>query len=225
MKKILVTITTTDSSWRQKIEEIDKLNIKEAALFLTGLNFEERKECYSKLKKTGLKKIPFVHLRSDMTLKEIEFLIKNYQTKAFNIHSEKEFPLKYNLSSYSKQIYLENSGFPLTEEEIKKWVGVCLDLSHLEDDRNLNSSRYKKYLKLLEKYPIGANHISAVRKKVFNHPQFGLVKSAHFLKTLNELDYLKNFPKDFFAPLIAIELENSLKEQLKIKEYLETFIS
>jgi len=71
---------------------------------------------------------------------------------------------------------------------------------------------------------VGVNHVSAVRKKVFRHPEFGLVKSAHFLKSLSELDYLKNYPANFFAPLIAIELENSLEEQLKIKAYLEELL-
>ena len=67
MKKILVTITTTDSSWREKIEEVKNLELKEIALFLTCLNRQEREECYRALAKTGLEKIPFVHLRSDMS--------------------------------------------------------------------------------------------------------------------------------------------------------------
>ena len=224
MKKILVTLTTTNSSWREKIEEVKNFELKEIALFLTGLNRQEREECYRGLAKTGLKKIPFVHLRSDMSAEEIKFLIKNYQTEVFNIHSEEEFPLKDGLTSWANRIYLENTDLLLGEEELKKWAGICLDLSHLEDDRHLNPKRYKKYLKLIEKYPVGVNHVSAVRKKVFRQPEFGLVKSAHFLKSLNELDYLKNYPANFFAPLIAIELENSLEEQLKIKTYLEELL-
>ena len=159
-----------------------------------------------------------------MSAEEVKFLIKNYQTEAFNIHSEEEFPLKDGLTSWANRIYLENTDLLLNKEELKKWAGICLDLSHLEDDRCLNPTRYKKYLKLIEKYPVGVNHVSAVREKVFRHPEFGLVKSAHFLKSLNELDYLKNYPTNFFAPLIAIELENSLEEQLKIKTYLEELL-
>ena len=224
MKKILVTLTTTNSSWREKIEEIKNLELKEIALFLTGLNRQEREECYRALAKTGLEKIPFVHLRSNMSAEEVGFLIKNYQTEVFNIHSEREFPLKDDLSFWANRIYLENTDLLLTEDELKKWAGICLDLSHLEDDRHLKQKRYKKYLRLIKKYPVGVNHVSAVRKKVFRHPEFGLVKSAHFLKSLNELDYLKNYPDNFFAPLIAIELENSLEEQLKIKTYLEELL-
>jgi len=51
VKKILVTLTTTNSSWREKIEEIKNLELKEIALFLTGLNRQEREECYRTLPK------------------------------------------------------------------------------------------------------------------------------------------------------------------------------
>jgi len=223
MKKILVTITTTyRSHWRQKIREVNKLNIKEAALFLTGLNPQERKECYQLLKKSALIKIPFVHLRSDIAPWELKFLIKNYQSKIFNIHSETQYPLKHNLSLYSNQIYIENTDCLLNEKELQKWAGICLDLSHLEDDRCLNPKRYHYNLKIIKKYPLGCNHISAVRKKTFHHSQYGNIKSSHWIQNLAEVDYLKNFPKEFFSPVIAIELENSLKKQLKVKKYIET---
>ena len=123
MKKILVTLTTTNSSWREKIEEIKNLELKEIALFLTGLNGQEREECYRALAKTGLEKIPFVHLRSNMSAEEIRFLIKNYQTEVFNIHSEREFPLKDDLSFWANRIYLENTDLLLAEEELKKLGG------------------------------------------------------------------------------------------------------
>jgi len=224
MRKILVTITTIyDPNWRKKIREIDELNIKEAALFLTGLNPQERKECYQLLRKTTLIKIPFVHLRSDMAPWELKFLIKNYQSKIFNIHSETQYPLKHNLSSYSNQIYIENTNCLLNEKELQKWAGICLDFSHLEDDRCLSPKRYRYNLKIIKKYPLGCNHISAVRKKISHHSQYGDVKSSHWIQDLAEVNYLKNFPKEFFSPVMAIELENSLKKQLKVKRYIETF--
>jgi len=223
MRKILVTITTTHrSNWRKKIREIDELNIKEAALFLTGLNSQERKECYQLLKKTTLIKIPFVHLKSDMAPWELKFLIKNYQSKIFNIHSETQHPLEHNLSLYSNQIYIENTDCLLNEKEVQKWAGICLDLSHLEDNRYLNPKKYRHNLKIIKKYPLGCNHISAVRKKAFHHPQYGNIKSSHWIQNLTEVNYLKNFPKEFFSSVMAIELENSLKKQLKVKKYIET---
>jgi hypothetical protein len=38
---------------------------------------------------------------------------------------------------------------------------------------------------------------------------------------LADFDYLKNYPRKYFPPIIALELENSLKEQLQAKEYIE----
>jgi len=40
------------------------------------------------------------------------------------------------------------------------------------------------------------------------------------LEDFSELDYLRKYPKDYFSSLIALELENTIKEQLKAKEYI-----
>ena len=43
--QFLPAITTkTKSAWRDKVEEVKELKLKEVALFLTCLNQEERKE-------------------------------------------------------------------------------------------------------------------------------------------------------------------------------------
>ena len=47
-KKILLGLTTIaeGGEWKNKVKEIDKLDIKEIALFPTCLNLAERKELY-----------------------------------------------------------------------------------------------------------------------------------------------------------------------------------
>jgi Mg/Co/Ni transporter MgtE len=73
-KNVLLGLTTTsNSNWREKINEINKYNIKDIALFLTGIEHEERKELYSLLKKTDIKSIYHVHARGDMSEKEIQY--------------------------------------------------------------------------------------------------------------------------------------------------------
>ena len=47
--------------------------------------------------------------------------------------------------------------------------------------------------------------------------------SSHLLKDYHELDYIKKYKK-FLPDLISIELENSFKELLEIKKYLEKII-
>ncbi len=221
----LPAITTTQGSdWQAKVKEIDKLGLKQAALFLTCLDRpQQRKKLYSLLEKTKLKKIPFVHLRSDMLLSELDYLVEKWGTRVFNLHKSKEYAFKYDYVKYSQDkapICIENTGFMLDEQEVKKMAGICLDLSHLEDDRLLRPDIYKQTISLLKKYPVGCNHISAVQKQSHPDEQGKHWHSMHYLDDLAELDYLKKYPKSYFSNYIAIELENTLAEQLKIIDHL-----
>jgi len=223
--KILPTITTSgNSDWQNKIVEIKKLKLKEVFVFLTGLEEKERKELYKSLQKTEIEKIPFVHLRSDMKLEELDYLVENYKTEIFNLHTEKQYPLLYDYSKYKNIITIENkTAFRLDEEEIKNYAGICLDISHLENVRLLDEKAYEHDVSILEKYPIKCNHISAIQKKGF------LIKgrknyACHYLRDMSELNYLKKYPLKYFSNIIAIELENSIKEQLEIREHIINLI-
>lgn len=166
MKNILLTITTTGGSdWKDKITEIDKLMLEEVALFPTCLNKEERKELYDLLKKTKLKRIPFVHLRSDFDENEINWLRENFKTEVFNTHSERLYPLKYSWDKYKKDfIYLENTHLGFPEDELNDYAGICIDFSHLENDKILFSDRYRQSLRMIKNHKIGCAHLSAIKK-------------------------------------------------------------
>ena len=220
-RKILPSITTiTKSVWKDKIEEVKKLGLKEVFLFLSSLEKEGRKELYNLLNQSGIERIPFVHLRSDMELWEIECLIKNYKTEVFNIHTQREHPLSYDYSKYKNVIYVENTILPLDEEEIRDFAGICLDLSHLEGSRVMRKDVYESDIKLIKKYPIGCNHISAIDESSFSSKNPSPVYDNHFISDLVELNYLKKYPKEYFSSFIAIELENSIEEQLRVKKYI-----
>jgi hypothetical protein len=225
-RKILISITTTSNSdWRRKIKEIDNLKIKEIAVFLTCLDKKERKEFYNLLEKTKIKSIPFVHMRSDMSPKELDYFIKKYNTKVFNIHSKREYPLKYKHLENRDKIYIENVYCLFDNNEIKSFGGICLDLTHFENDRIFNKERYFKILKVIKEFKIGCNHISVI-KKTPRLDKYNNSKrcDSHFLENLSELDYLKKYPANYFSPFVAIELENTLKEQLEIKKYIEKIL-
>ncbi|MDO9509761.1 MAG: hypothetical protein Q7J14_00565 [Candidatus Magasanikbacteria bacterium] len=235
MKCILPTITTTyDSNWREKILEIDKLNLEEVALFPTCLKKEERKEMYEMLSKTKLKRIPFVHLRSDFDEEEISWLKEKYQTKVFNTHSEKLYPLSEKLyplfNSWDKFkkdfIYLENTHLGFPEDELRDYAGVCVDFSHLENDRLIYPERYEQSVRMMREHKIGCAHLSSIRDEQHLDPEKSeeLRYDFHELKNLSEMDYLKKYPQEYFPEFMAIELENSLEEQLRIKEYITKFI-
>jgi hypothetical protein len=222
MKKILPTITTTGkSNWRNKIKEVKKFQLKEVALFPTCLEKKQREELYSLLQKFNIRNIPFVHIRSDMDLNELDFLIKEFKVKIFNIHSDSEFPFVYDYSRYKKMIFVENVYYPLNEKEVRKFAGICLDLTHLENDKIFNPEKYQHNLKIIEKYPIGCNHVSSFQKNIRKDKRGYIRQDNHFLKNLTGMDYLKKYPKKYFSPFIAIELENSIKTQLKVKDYIK----
>jgi hypothetical protein len=225
MKILISIVTTEDSNWRAKFKEAKQLGVKEIGLFLTCLEKTERRELYRELKKSGIKKVPFVHLRSDMDAKEIDWLMKNYGTKVFNVHSAKHHPLLHDLSQFRKRIYMENNLHPV-HGEVGNWAGVCLDVSHFEDKRLrremllLNDVR-----KTLKKYPVGLWHLNAIMNDKAtdgrrNHRGY----DQHYFTDLKQLDYCVRYKKYLPKHYIVFELENSLKEQLMAKKYVEKLL-
>jgi len=228
--KIFPTIVTTSynhsfPNYLEKIKEAESLGIKKLCFFPTALEKEERKKAYRALEKSKIESIPFIHLRHDMEPDEAEFFIRRFQTKVFNVHFSPLF-LSERWRNYRERIYIENTVYPWKEEELKNFAGVCLDFSHLEDFRLLYPDGFGENIKILEKYPCGCGHISAVNSKPKYAAEFDLnYYSQHYFESLTDFDYLKNYPRKFFPPIIALELENSLREQLQAKGYIEKIMS
>ncbi len=233
-KKILLGLTTiTAGEWRNKVKEIDRLNLKEIALFPTCLNLAERKELYGLLEKTGLESIPHVHLREEDTETwELDYFLKSYNTRVFNVHALKEADDFINKhQKYKVNIYVEN-GHELNDsfkKTVKLCGGICLDLSHWESRgfREKNKG-YNQLADLLSRFEIGVNHLSAIklqplirRNKLTNqsHNHY----DSHWLDELSEVDYVIKY-KNYLAEIISIELENSLERQLEVKKYLEKIL-
>ena len=224
--KFLPTITTTSGSdWKAKIREINDLNIKEIALFPTCLNEEERKTLYSLILQSTIKRIPFVHLREDMKISELDYLIKKYNTQVFNIHSEKQFPARADWEKYKNIICIENTQANfLDEEEVKRWGGICLDFSHLEDNQILDKEKYENDLRIISKYPIRCNHISTIKEKFIVDEDGRIQYTSHTLHDRSELDYLKKYPIEFFSEFCAMELDNTIADQLAAIDYITSLL-
>jgi hypothetical protein len=220
---ILPTITTIFPNWRDKLKEAEELKLKEINIFPTCLEVKERKNLYENLKKIGIVKIPFVHIRSDMDVWELDLLARDFKTEMFNTHTQREYPLSFNLDKYKNIIYIENTEEPLDEKEINQFAGICLDFSHLDYDRRFKEDTYKHNVKMIEKYGCGCNHISP-QISFFSPNKEKATEHHHFLKSLTQLDYLKNYPKRYFSPYLAVEIENSLKEQLGAIEYIKKIL-
>jgi len=74
---------------------------------------------------------------------------------------------------------------------------------------------------LLERFPVGADHVSAFKLR----PQANWRCDRHFVSEPDDLDYLAGFPRRYFAKYVAIEMTNPLEEQLSIKNRIETLLA
>ena len=219
---------TTGENWRDKFREIEYLRIEKIAVFLTMIEKPDRKSLYQLIEESPIKKIPIVHLRSDMDIEELDFFAKKYDTQIFNTHSSKEFPISEKwLREYRELISIENThNFPLEEEEVRKYGGICLDMSHLENSRILETERYNKEVEIISKFKIRCNHISAVKKdfSFVDAEKRKLRYDSHKLDNHTELDYLKNYPVNYFSDLCAMELSNGIAEQMEAIAYINSFM-
>lgn len=232
-KIILPGLTTTPrSDWRKKVKEIKKFNLREIALFPTYLEIKDRKELYDLLKKTDLERIPHVHLRDDMEEWELDFFIKRYKTEVFNIHPDNASQRFLKNNKYASRIYIENM-FQIDDDflnSIKMGKGICLDISHWEDQGVIQCHHgYDGLPDLIKKYKVGCCHISAINDKGEEYQGHatrhkGMAYSHHTLDNLSELDYVKKYVK-YLPKYISIELENSFATQLRVKEYLDKIIN
>lgn len=232
-KKLLYGLTTTaKSNWRDKINEIKDLGIKELALLPTMLNSKERQEMYSLLEATPLEAIPYCHLRDDFLEQELEYLMTHYKTKIFSIHADNAgYALHNRLAKYAAMIAVENP--PMTKAEIHfdkesfaahQVIGICLDLAHYQTVKNFDKKSIKKLDEMLASFPIMLNHIGPFHANAMTK-LFKKLDVSHYAENLTDFDYLKDLPAKLFGDLIVMELENSFVEQQEIKKYLELILT
>ena len=221
MRIVVPSITSIgflEHSWQEKLLELELDRLAAVGLFLTGLNSEQRQECYRRLQaiRAGHEfKIPFVHAVSSMSQGEYELLIEQFGTQYFNLHPAKHFPREHELSAeLRQQILIENfsSDYMLSLADLDGYAGICLDLSHLEQSRLLYPRVYESNLRLAESVPVLANHISAVSSHRITAGREAGSYATHDC-TAGSFEYLQALPESVIAELCAIEVENSLAIQ------------
>lgn len=215
--------TTSKANCKKQIADVKKLKLKQVCLFPTTLDYKNRKKLYKLLETTSIEKIPLVHLKNDMKIDELEYFVKKYKTCAFNIHVKQKHPLQHDLSKYKNKIFVENSPrTELPENELKEWSGICIDFSHLECER-LRNGLYKEIIKLIKKYKCSCCHLGPISKKPIKDKHNQLLYTTHHYKNLQEFDYIKKYKK-YLPSIVALEIENTIPEQLKAKKYIEKLI-
>lgn len=221
LRRLIVGLTAKNGSgWKRKLKEIEKYKIKKFALFVEEIEKKQRWELYNKLldlKKRQFVEIPLVHLRHDSELKEIIFLKKNFKTKYFNIHDFCFGDIHKWRGSY-KDLYLE-LGFHNSLDkraEVNKIGGFCIDLAHfkISKDNRTKEFNYINKRKTVSRY-FKCNHL--------NGCSMDSKKQFHRVRNIKDLEYLKTLPKFIFGKVIALEMYNSIKDQLKYKKFLENY--
>lgn len=218
MTKILLSITGTESfDWADKLKEINARKIDEVAVFLASFDKKERDNFYRLLLKSTVKTIPFVHLREDVTKEEIKFFIDRFKTRYFNIH-EDHFKKLDQWQGYWDKLYLEMNFDDEVAKDVKvrKIGGFCVDLAHLKAaiSRGTEEASFVFFRK--KQAEIACNHLNGYAPLA--------MKDIHLVKDLNAFDYLTTLPKYAFGKIIALEVYNSIEEQIKFKKYLSRLL-
>lgn len=216
---ILVSITgTKDRHWQNKIKEINKFNIEKAALFLERFHEKQIQEIYKALLRSEIKEIPLVHIKDETKKEELDFLSKKFNSTYFTIH-ESGFDSLKNWKGYYKKLYLEmdTNNFISQLVEVKRIGGFCVDLSHFKVQLNKWSQEFEYVLKRRRTaHYFDCNHLNGYSAEKND--------DLHTVKNLKDFDYLKTLPKFVFGDVIAIEVDNSISEQLEFKKYLSEFL-
>lgn len=228
-RKVLLGITSFETfDWREKLNELVQFNITEVSLLPNHLSQAERRELYELLKQTPVKSVPHVNLAENTEGWELDYLVQNYGTKVFTSPATKEgYKMITSVPKYNTMIYMENGENDeknrfFNDALFEKYQihGISLDFAHLENEKHLSKPSYKRTIMMLEKYPIGCNQVRGVNSnsvsKLFKKPIHD-----HYLKSLEQLDYLREHPEHYFSPFVIMELSNSLMEQMEIKKYIE----
>lgn len=218
-KRILVGLGALESHWKEQLKEIDKLKIRKISLFLECMESPERKKIYNALLDSKVEQIPLVHIRGDMERTELLFLKRNFESSFFTIH-EDEFKFLPKWKDFHKALFLEMNHDSFISESIKieKIGGFCVDLSHFKmaEEKWSKEFEYMIQKKKVSKY-FACNHL--------NGYSYELNSDSHVIKDLKEFNYLKTLPNFLFSKVIALEMGNSIAEQLRFKKYLLGFLS
>ncbi|NIO44758.1 MAG: hypothetical protein GTN36_04355 [Candidatus Aenigmarchaeota archaeon] len=214
-KRILVGITGhKDSHWKNKLKEINKLEISKIALFLERFSSPQRKRIYKALLTSKIKKIPLVHIRNDMRKEELVFLVKNFYSSYLTIH-EDSFKVLKKWKGFYKHLFLEmnTDNFVSDSVNVGKVGGFCVDLAHFKKEEERWSKEFEYIIKRrkISKF-FACNHL--------NGYTFEKDTDLHTIKNLKDFNYLKTLPKFLFGDIIGLETENGIFKQLEFKKHL-----
>ncbi|PIR02385.1 MAG: hypothetical protein CO031_01480 [Candidatus Nealsonbacteria bacterium CG_4_9_14_0_2_um_filter_37_38] len=202
-----------EKDWQDKLNDLNKLKTREAALFLERFDQSQRKKIYRALLNMSIKKIPLCHISNDMEVEELVFLESKFKTEYFTIH-ESGFGFLDKWKGFYKKLYLEmnTDNYVSPKVEVEKIGGFCVDLAHFKIALT-NWTQDFDYIYLRKfRAQYACNHLNGYDNK--NN------SDLHTVKSLKNFDYLKTLPKFIFGKIIALEVENNISQQIKFKRHL-----
>lgn len=214
-KNIFLSLTgETTGDWKTKMKEINSLGLETIALFLEMYKKSERKKIYKALEKSCVKKIPLVHIKNDMANEELKYLCKKYNNPCLTIH-ESSFDKLPEWNGYHQHLYLEmnyNNSIP-KNVDINKIGGFCVDLSHFKSAEEKWSKEFEYIInKRNKKNLFKCNHLNGYSYKKN--------RDVHIISSLEEFKYLKTLPDFVFGDIMALEIFNSISDQIIYKKYI-----
>ncbi len=218
--KIILGITgDKDVQHIEKIEEVIKNKINCVSLFLQYLPAKKREKIYNKIGDSTIKEIPLVHIGKDVEKKELYFLSQKYKTRFFTIH-ESDFDILSKWRGFYKHLFLEMSTDNIVAKNVKveRIGGFCVDLAHYQKQKDRKTVDYQYvYDRRMKKNLFRCNHLSG-----YSHKE---MMDLHHVKNEKDFDYLRNIPDFVFGEVVAIEVNNKIKEQIEFKNYITKLMS
>jgi hypothetical protein len=203
------------------VDDLRASDVRAIALFPTMLEADERTDLYDALAAIPGLSIPHVHLRSDCTASEMQFVAKQFNTELFNIHpSASRHPFAHVPEAFASRVFVENVEIPPSDADLDAVGGICPDYAHLESARRVGNAEYVATVeRQLAAWPIGCCHVSAIREGEPNRWNGG--PDHHNFRDLSDLDYMARYAGVLPTRWISLELENDLADQLRAASHLE----
>jgi hypothetical protein len=215
--QILLGITGENNDWESKLNDINKLGINKAALFLERFDQGQRKKIYRALLDSTLENIPLCHIRNDMEIEELVFLDTKFKTEYYTIH-ENGFSFMDKWPGFEKKLYLEMNvdNYISNKVAVERIGGFCVDFSHFWAAAKCHTKDFEYVYYKKGQANFGCNHLNGYDAKKNS--------DKHTVENVRDFDYLEKIPEFLFGKVIALEVENSIEEQMGFKKHLIKFL-
>ncbi len=200
-----------------RLRELKRLRLKEVSLFLTTGNTKQREYIRKHVAASSVTSIPHIHIRNDMTEKEVGYYYDTYGTQRFTTHYEYRKNFWHWSPTLRKCIGIENNVDLSSLKGIERFGGMVIDVSHYAEYVRHNTA-FKTIVDMaIDRFPVLANHASGV------HPKTD--EAIHWAYNKTYYTYVKQLPKKCFGPVVSLEVSNTLASQIKYISYIKRLLT